>query len=55
MPTTFHGTAIDNQDLKIVDETDITIDFLGNATMNTIMCISTINKDDEFHVLNVSN
>jgi len=47
--------TIDNHDLKIVDCKDISIDFLGNATMNKIMGVSTINEDYELHVLNVSN
>jgi hypothetical protein len=55
MPTTFHGTAIGNHDLKIVDDTDIEIDFLGNAMMNKIMGVSTVNKDYDFPMLNVAN
>jgi len=55
MPTTFHGTFIGNHDLKIVDDTDITIDFLGNVMVNKIMCVVTIDKDYEFPILNVSN
>jgi hypothetical protein len=41
-PLTFHGTAIGNHDLKIVDYTDISIGFLGNVMMNKIVGISTI-------------
>jgi hypothetical protein len=52
MPTTFNGTAIGNHDLKIVDDTYITIDFLGNVTVNKIMGASTDNKDYEFPMLN---
>jgi hypothetical protein len=55
MPTTFHGTTIGNHDLKIVDNTDITIDFLGNVMMNKIMGVSTVNEDDDLPVLNVAN
>jgi hypothetical protein len=55
MPNTFHGTAIDNHDLKIVDDTHIEIDFLGNATLNKFMGVSTVKKDDDFTMLNVSN
>jgi hypothetical protein len=43
MPPTFHGTTIGNHDLKIVDCMDIEIDFLGNATMNKIMGVATVN------------
>jgi hypothetical protein len=32
--------SIGNHDLKIVDDTDITIDFLGNVMVNKIMCVS---------------
>jgi hypothetical protein len=28
---TFHGTSIGNHDLKIIDGTDVEIDFLGNV------------------------
>jgi hypothetical protein len=38
--------------LKIVDGTNIVIDFLGNATVNKIMGASTVNKDDDFPMLN---
>jgi hypothetical protein len=54
-PTTFHGTAIGNHDLKIVDNTYKIIDFLGITTMNQIMGASTINEDDDLHVINVVN
>jgi hypothetical protein len=55
MATTFHGTVIGNHDLKIVDNMNIAIDFLGNMVVNKIMVVSTIKKDDEFHMLNVVN
>jgi hypothetical protein len=54
-PTTFHGIAISYHDLKIVDDTYITIGFLGNATMNKIMGSSIVNKDDDFPMLNIAN
>jgi hypothetical protein len=43
MPPTFHGTTIRNHDLKIVDNMDITIDFLGKAAINEIMGATTVN------------
>jgi hypothetical protein len=45
---TFHGTTIGNHDLKIIDGTDVTIDFLGNAAMNKVMGATTVHKDDDF-------
>jgi hypothetical protein len=41
--------------LKIVENTDITIDFLGNVMMNKIMGVSIVNEDDDLLVLNVVN
>ena len=55
MPSTFHGPAIGNNDLKMIDCTDITTSFLGNAMMNKIMGASTINKNDELSMLDVTN
>jgi hypothetical protein len=54
-PTTFHGPTIGSHDLKIIDSTNITIGFLGNATMNKIVGATTANKDDDFPMLNISN
>jgi hypothetical protein len=55
MPTTFHVTTINNQDLKIVDHIDIKIGFLGNVMVNKIRDASTVNNDYDFPMLNVSN
>jgi hypothetical protein len=55
MPPTFHGTAIGNHNLKIIDGTDITIIFLGNVAMNKIMGSSIVNKDDDLLIVNVTN
>jgi hypothetical protein len=52
---TFHGTIIRNHDLEIIDGTYVTIEFLGNATMNKIMGATTIHKDDEFPIFDVTN
>jgi hypothetical protein len=52
---TFHGTTIGNHDLKIIDGIDVTIDFLGNAVMNKVMGATTINKDDEFPIFDLTN
>jgi hypothetical protein len=53
--STFHGPSIGNHDLKIIDCMDITIDFFENVAMNKIMGDTTVNKDDEFLILNVTN
>jgi hypothetical protein len=34
---------------------DVTIDFLGNAVMNKVMGATTIHKDDEFPIFDVTN
>jgi hypothetical protein len=54
-PSTFHGPAIGNHDLEIIDCTDISISFLGNAAVNKIMGASTINKNDDLPMLDVTN
>jgi hypothetical protein len=54
-PSTFHGPTIDNHDLEIIDCTDIGISFLGNAVMNKIKGSSTINKNDDLPMLDVTN
>ena len=53
MPSTFHGPSIGNHDLEIIDSTDIEISFLGK--MNKIMGASTINKNDDLPMLDVTN
>ena len=53
--TTFHGTSIGNHDLKIIDGTNVTIDFLGNAVMNKVMGATTVHKDDDFPIFDVTN
>ena len=55
MLSTFHGSVIGNHDLKIIDNTDIAISFLGNVMMNKIMGASTINKNDDLPILDVAN
>ena len=55
MPSTFHGPTIGNHDLKIIDNMDIAISFLGNAMMNKIMGSYTINKNDDLPMLIVTN
>jgi hypothetical protein len=54
-PPTFHGIAIGNHDLKIIDGTDVIIDFLGNVTMNKIMGSTNVHKDDDFPIFDVTN
>jgi hypothetical protein len=54
-PTTFHGPAIGNHDLEIIDYTYIAISFLGNAVMNNIMGASTINNNDDLPMLDLAN
>jgi hypothetical protein len=55
MAATFHGPAIENHDLIIIDDIDIEINFLVNAKMNKIMGASIDNKDDDPPMLNVTN
>jgi hypothetical protein len=55
MPTIFHGPTIGYHDLKIIDSTNIAIGFLGNATVNKIVCATTFNRDDDLPMLNVVN
>jgi hypothetical protein len=54
-PSTFHGASIGNHDLEIIDCMDIAMSFLGNAAMNKIMGASTIKKNDDLHVLDVTD
>jgi hypothetical protein len=54
-PTTFHGPTIGYHDLKIINSSDIAIGFLDNVTMNKIVGATTINKDDDLHILNIAN
>jgi hypothetical protein len=55
MSPTFHGTSIRNHDLKIIDGMDETIEFLGNVVMNKIMDATTVHKDDDFSIFNLTN
>ena len=54
-PSKFHGPAIGNHDLKIINNTNIEISFLGNVGMNKSMGDSTFNEDDDLLMLNVTN
>jgi hypothetical protein len=54
-PSSFHGAAIGNHDLEIIDCMYIAMSFLGNVVMNKIMCASTINKNDDLPMLHVTN
>jgi hypothetical protein len=54
-PTTFHGPTIGYHDLKIIDSMNIEISFLGNATMNKIVGATTVNKDYELPIVNITN
>jgi hypothetical protein len=55
MSSTFHGPAIVNHDLEIIDCTYIVISFLGNTEMDKIMGASTINKNDDLPMIDVTN
>jgi hypothetical protein len=52
---TFHGTSIGNHDLKIIDGTNVTNEFFGNVMINKIMGATTVHKDDDFLIFNVTN
>jgi hypothetical protein len=54
-PTTFHGPTIGYHDLKVIDNTDIAIGFLGNAMMDKIVGATTVNQDDDLPILNIAN
>jgi hypothetical protein len=51
----FTTPTIGYHDLKIIDNTNITIGFLGNATMNKIVGATTFNKDDDLPIFNIAN
>jgi hypothetical protein len=55
IPSTFHGTTIGNHDLEIIDSMDVTMSFLGNATMNKIIGAATINQNDDLSMLDVTD
>ena len=55
MPSTFHGPTIGNHDLEIFYGMDVAMSFLDNAAMNTIMGASTINKNDDLPMVDVTN
>jgi hypothetical protein len=46
---------LSNHDLEIIDCMNIEMSFLGNATMNKIMGASTINKNDDLPMLDVTD
>jgi hypothetical protein len=54
-PSTFHGATIGNHYLEIIDGMDGAMSFLGNAVMNKIMGASTINQNDDLHMLDVTD
>jgi hypothetical protein len=54
-PTTFHRTTIGNHDLEIVDSMDVAMGFLGNAAMNKIVGVATINQNDDLSLLDVTD
>ena len=54
-PSTFHGTTIRNHDLEIINGMDVAMSFLGNAMMNKIMGVATINQNDDLLMLDVTN
>jgi hypothetical protein len=55
MPSTCHGTTIGNHDLEIIDDMDVAMSFLGNAAMNKIMGVATINQNDDLLMLDVTD
>jgi hypothetical protein len=54
-PSTFYGTTIGDHDLEIIDGMDVEMSFLGNAVMNKIMGVSTINHNDDLPMLDVTD
>jgi hypothetical protein len=55
IPSTFHGPTIGNHDLEIIEITNIAISFLGNSTINEIMGATTIKKNDDLLMLDVTS
>jgi hypothetical protein len=47
--------SIGIHDLEIIDCMDIAMSFLGNASMNKIMGATTINQNDDLHMLDLTN
>jgi hypothetical protein len=54
-PSTFHVTTIGNHDLEIIDGMDVEMIFLGNAAMNKIIGVATINQNDDLLMLDVTD
>jgi hypothetical protein len=51
----FITPTIGYHDLKIIDNTNIEIGFLGNTMMNKLVGATIINKDDDLPMLNIAN
>jgi hypothetical protein len=55
VPSTFHRAPIGNHDLEIINSMDIAVGFLGDAAMNKVVGAATINQDDDFSVLDITD
>jgi hypothetical protein len=47
--------SIGNKHMETINWMNITIEFFGNSAMSKIMGASTVNYNDDFSVLDVSN
>jgi hypothetical protein len=54
-PSTFHRAPIGNHDLEIINSMDIAVGFLGDVAMNKVVGAATINQDDDFSVLDITD
>jgi len=51
----FHGSSIKNHDLKVIDNMDIEMGLLSNASMNKFIGVSFIDEDNDFMILDIAN
>jgi hypothetical protein len=54
-PSTFQRATIGNHDLEIINSMDIAVGFLGDAAMNKVVGVATINQDDDLSVLDITD
>jgi len=52
---TFHGTTISYHDLEVINDMDIENGLLRNSMMNKIIGVSTIDEDNDFPMLDITN
>jgi hypothetical protein len=55
MTPAFHGTSINNHDLKNFYYMDIEMGLLRNSTMNKVMGVPIVDKDNDLTMLYIAN